>query len=431
MTDSETDPGSKNAERQQWNWQKGSFYAVVAILALATWWRLESSFRNNIQVDFLCFVDCARVTFKGLDYQDLNNLTLYHWPSPQIVFPGILVLYLPFSWIDIGPAKLLYFWASVSATVGSYWYFMRVIGLERQVSFRSPTWLTAAYFGGLFLYLHSSPVLMALRLGQSSIWCLWGILLVLTWKSKWSWAAFGVAAVLKYSMFFVLGPLFWVKRYYSLCLVGFAVFLLLSIYPMWLGFNLVDFYGKYLTMLKTEVSTGANSFRGGGYTMVQIEFFQTAWLNLAGKLVSAAAILWVLYRERHSRRIGMNLLLLVSCLTMLVSYHRMHDQVIVMLILTASLSIFLRSRQWWRLLFAVGFCLLTLIPFTAVLHLGDWWGRTFALHHIFILTSYLNFHCFAPLPALTMIAVTVFAAYLYRHENSNDPGFLDTPKQKE
>ncbi|MDD3119664.1 MAG: glycosyltransferase 87 family protein, partial [Victivallales bacterium] len=270
-----------------------------------------------------------------------------------------------------------------------------------------------------------------LRHGQSSIWCLWGLLLALTWRNRWSGVAFGAAAVLKYSMLTVLGPLLWVKRHYALCLIGFAVFVLISLYPGLIGFNLIDFYGKYLTTLRTEVTTGANSFSGGGYTMLQLEFFRWNGLNMIGKAIAGGVILWVLFRERGNRRVGMNLLLFVGCLTMLVSYHRMHDLTVVTLILTASLSLFLQSRQWWRLTFGLGFCLLLLLPFSQAMHIGGWLGRHWALDRMFILSSYGGFSHLAPLPALTMIALTVFAGYLYGHESRDVPAFLDNGPEKE
>ncbi|MDD3118140.1 MAG: glycosyltransferase family 87 protein [Victivallales bacterium] len=414
-------------------WRRFVFYGFIMIMAGVTSWRVVTSFLNNPQIDFRCFVDCAQVTFRGLDYQDLSTLTLYPWDTPQIVFPGMMPFYLPFSWLPISVSQSIYYVLQVLGLIGAYWYFMRVLCPERRVDWRCPDAYAWIYWGGLLVLLNSSPVLTCLRHGQSAVWCMWGVLLVLFQPTRLRPLLFGLTALLKYSMVPVLALLLWVNRYSVLCLLGFLVFVLISLYPAVLGFDLVDFYRHYLDMLTSEVVRGGgNSFLASGYHMLQLEFFRWNVLNMIGKAACGVVLLALLVREHRRRGFGLYLLLLAFCLTMEISYHRIYDMVIVILLLEGCMVVFLRQRQWYRL--AVGTCFLGffLVPFTLILWVGDFLGHRLPLDRVFIMCRFMGDATeMVPLPAMMMLALTIFAGYCYWRPGAGEPVFTLTDERKD
>lgn len=101
---------------------------------------------------------------------------------------------------------------------------------------------------------------------------------------------------------------------------------------------------SYAHVIMNTLNSGCNSFQLAGHDMLQFGYFINPTINLLGKLLFVISILFVFWRERNKTGISLNLLMLVFCLAMLVSYHRLYDNIILMLLLTIKTNFWLLKK---------------------------------------------------------------------------------------
>ena len=391
------------------------FYASVAALTLICAFRLYHSFANNMLVDFMLGYDCTGTGLRGDGFFNLEKLTTYDWKNQPFILPGTLLYCILFAYMPLYLAKLIFYLLSVVASIGCFIYLYKLSGKLKSINFRTPGLDAAVFFGAAFVFLNSSPLLQSLRHGQVSVWFLLFLLFYLGSGNVYLKSfLFGAATLFKYSMVTIFAPLLLVKRQYKVCILGFIFFVLACLWPVLLGYDVVSVYSEYFTALINSIGKGFNTFSASGYNMLQFDFFCNKYINHAGKLVLGIFILFIYWKERKNKELGDNLLLLVFSLTMLISYHRLYDNVPAMLLLTVKCYSFIAKKDWINSLICGGFIGFYLIPLSIVYKITDLIGSKMQfLSGIIHFSKYGQYQNILPILVLVQIALTVYAAYLY------------------
>ena len=403
--------------RSRQNFIKTSlFYLGVSCLVALTLLRIITSFRNNLIIDFVCYVDCTMALLKGLDCYEINNLVLHEWDGPLIIYPGMTLYFIPWTFMSIKISSLIYYILTAIGATASCVFIFKITGLLQRIKFKDPDKYTCLFFFSIFLFINSSPVIMCLRHGQSPTWIILGFLLFFYFDNPYAKTlTLGLVALMKYSMITVLAPLLFAKRYYFICIIAFVIFIILSLYLVFCGFDPFQYYIHYVQVLMDSLDNGYNSFAVSGYNMLQIDFFRLDYLNAICKLLLVALTLYILFIERKRDGVGLNLLLLIFCISMLVSYHRLYDAGIIVLLLLVKINFLLRKRDWINIAVCSGFCLFYVAPLDVVFQISDHFGSYPMLSKIFHTCSFKKqYSHLLPLPSWSIIALAGYAFYLYK-----------------
>ena len=391
------------------------FYIGVFTLLVICVVSMYRSFIENSGVDFTLFFSCTYAAVRGWDFFDVNNLIFYEWEEALMVMPGLLLFFIPLLLFDIHIARLIYFLAGLGATIFCYLWMFRLTGLLKKVDFRKPNINTILFFCGGFVLLNSSPVLMCLRNGQMTIWVM--LLLVLfsaTNNRYWRTVFFGLAAVCKYSMVTFFAPLLFIKKQYFICFAAFTVFLLVSMWPALAGYNLINLYIRYAQVIMNTLNSGCNSFQLAGHDMLQFGYFLNPVANLLGKLFFTIAMLFIFWRERNKPEISLNLLMLVFCLTMLVSYHRLYDNVILVLLLVIKTNFLVIKKDWRNSFICTAFLLYYLMPVSWIFMISNYLGGNVVwLQNVFHVSPYAQHLHVLPVIAFSQTFLGLYILYLY------------------
>ena len=400
------------------------FYTGVFFLVIFCVARMHHAYTQNIGVDFTLFFSCTYAAVRGQDFFDVKNLVFYEWEESLMVLPGLLIFYIPYMLLNIHNARLLYFLVSLSASVFVYIWAFKLTGLLKKVDFRNPNLNALMFFAGGFIFLNSSPQLMCQRNGQVGIWVLLLTLLFFSVKNKYFKASlFGLATVFKYSMMTFFAPLLFLKKQYFICIAGFIVFLLVCMWPALAGYNIIDLYLRYIQVISNTIGGGCNSFELAGHDMLQFGFFRMTFLNQLGKLFFAGTMLFIFWKERKKEGLGLNLLLLVFCFTMLVSYHRLYDNIIVVLLLLIKTNFLVLKKDRVNASICGAFLAFYMIPVSWVLKVADYLGNNVLwLGKIFYTSPYAQFSAVLPLIAWSQTVLGLYLLYLY-FKTDNDYTF--------
>ena len=391
------------------------FYSWVFSLLIFFTVRMYRSYVNDIGVDFTLFFSCTYAAVHEQDFFSVKNLIFYEWEESMMVLPGLLVFYIPYMLLNIHDAHLVYFLFSLAASVFVYIWIFKLSGLLKKVDFLNPNLNTLLFFTSAFIFLNSSPQLMCQRNGQVGIWVLLLVLLFFSVENKYPRAVlFGLAAVFKYSMMTFFAPLLFAKKQYFICFTAFAVFLLVCMWPALAGYNLVDLYIRYVDVIKNTIGGGCNSFELAGHDMLQFGYFRLVLLNSLGKLFFTGIMLFIFWKERKKEGIGLNLLLLVFCFTMLVSYHRLYDNIIVVLLLLVKTNFLVIKKNWINASICGLFLGFYLIPVSWILKFADYLGKNMPwCVKIFYVSPYAQFTAVLPIIAWAQTALGLYLLYLY------------------
>lgn len=389
------------------------FYGAGVIILAMSVLRLVLSLKLNSFTDFFCHFDFTVAVWKNLDPYNLDNLILRKWDDLLIIFPGITFFYFPF--LGLGPnlGKFVDLGLNIVMCCFVFFYFLKNTGLLNGISFRQPTLNT---FGVILLgavYLNSSPMMMTFRHGQITLFCTMFMLLTLFTKNKFGKIIFfGLAAGYKYSMLTLFAPAFFLKKNYLVSILAFILFLLIAIFPLYLGNDIIHLYQRYFEVLQEDIQHGFNNYAKSGYNMLQIEFFRCNYINLAGKLATLLTVIYIMFKERKTTTFGMNYLFVLSCLTMLLSYHRLYDLSSVLLILHAYVFLLLRTRQWFKLVIASAFIGYFMLPFSTIIDFSIELSKIPNIGDFICISKYYKVQVF-PLSAVMFLLLSAYSIYLY------------------
>jgi hypothetical protein len=389
------------------------FYAGIFLLLAFCVGRMIHAYVNNIGIDFTLFYSCTYAAMRGQDFFDVKNLVFYEWEESLMVLPGLLIFYIPYMLLGVHDARLLYFLLSLTASIFVYVWAFKLTGLLKKVDFRNPNLNTLLFFASGFIFLNSSPQLMCQRNGQVGIWVLFLVLWFFTTGNKYLKSIlFGLAAVFKYSMITFFAPLLFFKKQYFICFAAFAVFLLVCMWPALAGYNLIDLYVRYAEVIQNTISGGCNSYSLAGHDMLQFGYFRIDLINLLGKVLFGGIMLFIFWRERDKEGVGLNLLLLTFCFTMLVSYHRLYDNIIVVLLLLVKTNFLILRKDWLNAGICGAFLGFYLVPVSWVFRIANYLGST-GLSKIFHVSPFEQFPTVLPVIAWSQTVLGLYLLYLY------------------
>ncbi|MBR4255188.1 MAG: hypothetical protein IKQ16_08885 [Lentisphaeria bacterium] len=158
----------------------------------------------------------------------------------------------------------------------------------------------------------------------------------------------------KYSALPVFALLLFFKGHWKLCIASFVVFVFFSVSPVFFGNNLVELYSEYWKAVTATVRPGdINHYGSNPIGMCHLVFFKKPLVNLLLKTPIVGFVPWLFWREHKTAFFSDTLLLLTFSLTMLVSYHRIYDIILVYPLFAIRLFDFARTKQW--LLFGITF----------------------------------------------------------------------------
>jgi len=419
-------PNGVRSEMKKSQWL---FLLASVLLFLFSFWKSAFYLLSPSKID-LC--DLAAYSSISLALFEGNNpfpdhpeflFYVFHWgESVPIVYPGqMLFFFLPgYLW---GAAVQIVFLVLNLLII----YYLTGLTLVKACGFQWRDFWTPGrkqffYMLCVFLFLYSRSTRIALMIGQIPI-----ILAFCIFFMFWGPTSrilriflFAFIALAKYSLLPVFAPLLFFKGHWKLCIAAFCVFIFFSITPVFCGNNLVEVYSEYFHTIQIIFQPGnINHYAIAPYDMCHLGFFKIPIINHLLKAVTVCVILWLFWRERKTKDISDTLLLLGACLTMLISYHRHYDLVIVYPLLFIRLFAFARNKQW------VLFCITALFPVFLCLPLSisfvvipSWLGGIPGLGNVIYLydniwnTGYLHV---VPTMALFTIALTLWSLYLYLH----------------
>ena len=134
------------------------FYFGVSGLIAITLLRLITSFMANPIIDYICYLDCTMALLKGLDCYEISNLFLHEWDGPLIIYPGMTLYFIPWTFISVKISSVIYYALTISVTVVNFVLIFKITGLLRQIKFKQPDKYTCLFFLSGFLFINSSPV---------------------------------------------------------------------------------------------------------------------------------------------------------------------------------------------------------------------------------------------------------------------------------
>ncbi|MFA6101872.1 MAG: glycosyltransferase 87 family protein [Victivallaceae bacterium] len=394
------------------------FYMFFICMSVFTLFRIILAFKNNSLVDFVCYVDTATAIWNNLDPynpHNLKNLMLIGWTSPSIIFPGTFPLSAPFIPFSLAVAKIIHLSLSIIAAYCLVFLFFKKARMLDNFDNKRPDVKAVLILFMAFIFLNSTPVMLTFRHGQNTLFLTLFLVLCLYSPNKWSRIIlFSLTAVSKYSMLTLLAPALFLKKNYLFCIVSFLVFLLFAISPALCGNNIIALYGRYAEILQESVSSGFNTYAESGYSMLNIDFFKPNIINILAKLLFGLLGVYIILRDRRRNSFGMNFILTIMCITMLLSYHRLHDINLIMLVLLAEFYFFLLKKDKINISISIAFILFFAVPFSLVIrishlicklpHVGDFFQTC---HY------YVNNIDVFPLPAIVFLLLTIYSLYLY------------------
>lgn len=276
-----------------------------------------------------------------------------------------------------------------------------------------------------FAYMSSWSVMQTMRIGQIPVilaLCLYGML----WLPMPGFLRpllFAAIAVMKYSILTVFAPLLFFKGYVRFCLVAFAVFVALSLSPALCGHSLMELYPDYMeAVVRTFRPEGVNHYCQSGITCCHLGFLRTGVLNQILKGVAFLPALWLFWRERKAPCMSDTALLFAFSLTMLISYHQLHDYTLVFPLFMIRLVAFAREGKWGYFFTTALFPAYLLVPGRLIERTASIIGGIPGMDSIFYLSNPLwNPTCrnLFPLTAFYAIALAIWSWHLYtRVENT-------------
>ena len=401
-----------------------AFFALssVVVLLMPIARVVSAKLHNLFLLDLAAYCAVSRALFSGQNpFPDHMEVLMFSFGRDvPIVFPGqMLVFALPgFMWSDA--LQIGY----IAVNVVLVW-FLTALTLVRACGY---TWSDVLRPGPrqlLFsvcatLFMSSWSVMQTMRLGQIPVilaLCLYGIF----WLPRLGFLrpfAFALIAVAKYSVLTVFAPLLFFKGHVKLCLVAFAIFVGLALSPAVCGNNLAEVYGGYSeAVVKLFQPGGVNHYGMTGITSCHLGFFRIGWLNHVMKCIAFCPVVWLLWRERRSPCISDTALLLAFSLTMLVSYHSLHDYTLVFPLFIIRLFAFAKEKDWCSFGVTALFPAYLIVPGSLIERTASVIGRIPGIGSVVQLSNPAwnpNCHDLFPLTAIFAIALAVWSLHLYR-----------------
>ncbi|NQZ57144.1 MAG: DUF2029 domain-containing protein, partial [Lentisphaeraceae bacterium] len=279
-------------------------------------------------IDYIAYHEVCWSILRGVNPYDVVNYRLLPVNNPSIVLPSYIVLYWPFILMGISISKYIYLVLNYVVGIIPFIFLLKKTGMLNSFSLKPLNLHSFFAIASVLLYVNSGPFKQCLSNGQTPniIFCF--VIFSLHAKKTWLKSLLlALAALLKYSLFPLFGLIILSKKKFSYAFSSLAIFFIIALTPVFFGHNLVELYTNYFGALTSSLADkhGVNSYSFHGSDMTQFEFFKIAWLNLIGKLIALCLFFTVLIHNRKKEKIGLNLLLVMSAVSMCIVYNRQYN----------------------------------------------------------------------------------------------------------
>ncbi|WP_295454155.1 hypothetical protein [uncultured Thiodictyon sp.] len=387
--------------------------AIGVILLAATLLRLGSLFQNTIFIDYLAYCDTTQAIMGGRNPYVLQNLRYHDWGEVPIVYPGYVLF---FQLIAKNPQQfqITYLLLSIIFLFGTLTLLLTKTCLRNEIQPLRQAHGFLIYSLVIFAFFNASPTLATLRQGQTTSIIFFCLFMMLIGPRQFPrYLLFGTAAIMKYSLLTIWAPLLFFKKYYTLCLIAFLFFIGAGLYCVVYYPDIIALIAAYLHELTQSTSGGLNTYSVSGYNMLHLDFIKSSGLAASLKIAFLIGGIGLFLKERKQQQISLYLLFSATCLTMLISYHRVYDVIILLPFLSLFCYEFLVTRKYRLLAICLVFQVYFLIPESMVFKISDLLG----MHVIFLeqwlhLSHYEEWHHLLPTHAIVMLLMTGFAYYL-------------------
>lgn len=388
------------------------------LTAIVTTYRIGKVFLKDDFVDFNAYFDFTGTLIRGVNPYLLENLSL-NWADPPIVFPGYTAFMLPLTLFPLNVAKLIFLSINVLLPAILFYLLFRITNLANSSEKVQFAPVRSGFLLTTLIFMNTIPYTACIKHGQISM--IISTMLIVTLLSKSIYAKilyFSLAAALKYSMIPLYGMMLFIKRKFLLCITAFAMFLIWAIVPIFFGHNLQDLYNNYISTLNKQLVIGGfNTFPVSGYNMLQPDFFKMGQLCTAIKLTFLALFFTATVINRKQKQIGLHLLLLVSTITMVISYHRVYDMVFALPIILVLINIYLRKKRYFDTIILSCFVGYFLIPETIVFKFAGFVGKMFTENPIIYSTDFASYENIFPLTPIVCLLLAMYSFWLFCKES--------------
>jgi hypothetical protein len=394
--------------------EKYRYIVTVVFLFAVTAYRLGKIYTREVFNDFNAYYDVTGALLHGLSPYKLENLSL-HWVDAPIVFPGYSALFFPFLVFELDTAKYIYL--SLNIILGiilAVSLFKKILHIDTAslISGGKNAYLFAL---SLFMFLNSAPFMTSLKQGQTSVLLAFSLFMIISSGPSFNifkYYLMSAAAVLKYTIMPFYGIILFVKKEFKVCLIGFLLFLLWAVVPVFLGHNLLSLYTQYIDVLRSQVGSGFNSFPVSGYNMVQLDCFKIPFVGALLKLFLISLFIYIFIKRFKKKGIGLNFMFMTMCLTMNKVYHRVYDVTIIMPLLIMVFISLLDSRRWYEAFISFSFILFFLLPESLVFRIADFMGSVIGPNKVVYLSVFTKWKTLFPLFPMVLLAMSIFSFYL-------------------
>lgn len=336
---------------------------------------------------------------------------------PRVVFPGEFLWLFPVAIIPSDYVPTLIFIVDFLLVVLLFWasQFYATRG-------RFGPWAWSGNAMVWFaLFVLSQPSRQVFRTGNLSLISSVFIFFALLGRGPWlSGFCLSAATVLKFSIVPFYAFILLVRRHYTTCLVAFCLFAFWCLTPFF-----YDKFGVYLyndffyVVFIQSMKGGYNTYvGGGGFDLVNFNFLKFETINIAVKLFFIGVFCVATWRERNVVYYDVSYLLLVSCISSIVVYHRIHDLVLTQLFLVMLAQQFYAHRQMAKLAFPLAILIYMCIPLSwqmkGAAALGQWIGdNSWVYLGTLIGNDPGDFVSMFPIPAINLLIVLLYSTYAY------------------
>lgn len=340
----------------------------------------------------------------------------------HIVYPGQMLLFAPFGFLWSNALQAAWLVLNIFLI-----FYLTGLTLVKACGYKwRDLWMPGRQQFFFMLccacFLSSFNALNTVRLGQIPVvlafclyWMFWGPA-----SKVLRTILFAAIAAMKYSVLPVFAPLLFFKGYWKLCISAFALFIFLSISPVFCGNSLKEIYTGYFDAFGVLFEPGGvNHYDTNGSTMCHFGFFKLPILNHFMTAIAVFFILWLFWRERKTKTFSDTMLLLALSLTMLISYHQFHDLSLIFPLFFIRLFAFAKERNWIRFGITAFFPLFLIVPggilyrFFSVI--GGVFGGILGLDSIMYFPSAFGIPHIFPFMAVYTIALASWSLHLYLH----------------
>ncbi|MFC1478048.1 glycosyltransferase 87 family protein [Candidatus Margulisiibacteriota bacterium] len=397
---------------------------LLLIITLGTFYDVITTVNRekDIAWDFFAYYEVTDNIVQGNNPYNTDNFTVpgLIWKAPPIVNPGYTLFFLPYTLLKPHTAKLVFLLINIFLGVGIILLVFARMRLLKPKDLFNPDKNTLLAVVSIFIFLNSTPFIYTLITGQSLLLILACLILVLFSGDLWMRiAAFSISAVFKYSLLPLLGIWLLIKKRFALCVGGFLLFILWGLVPLFFGYDLGALYGNYLANLIANMSAeGLNTFRISGFDMLQFDFLNCSFTNAAVKLILIGIAFWAMLGERKKTGISINLLFLLGCVTMIISYHRLYDLIIILPILLILWNNSFRKGQWLQFSITGLFLLFFLIERTYIIVFANWLGGLIGPNPVLVLNTHKQFSTIFPVYPIVMFLMAAYSVYLFLKEDA-------------